>query len=186
MGSSGGTSASAGAFQLPADRGYLAWTQPITVMGGSTVVPTAGLLNLRRIRRVPAGPVTNIVTYISGAGVTLTAGQCFAALFTSAGVPVGTTADQSVAWVSTGLKPMALAGGPYSVAAGDYYVGFWFNGTTGPSIPRSGTINANLTNAGLAAPDFDSASANASVTTTAPNPFTAQTSVVYEWWFALS
>lgn len=186
MGTSGGSTVSAGAFQLPADRGYSAWTQPITVMGGSTVVPTAGLLNLRRIRRVPAGPVTNIVTYVSGAGVTLTSGQCFAALYTSAGVPVGQTADQSVAWVSTGLKTMALVGGPYSLVAGDYYVGFWFNGTTGPSLPRSGTINQILTNAGLSAPDFDSASANAGVTTTAPNPFGTQTPVVYEWWFALN
>lgn len=185
MGSSGGTVGSAPS-QLPTDRGYLAWTQPINVMGGSTAMPTAGLLMLRRIRRVPAGPVTNIVTYVSGAGATLTSGQCFCALFTSAGVLVGQTADQSVAWVTTGLKTMALAGGPFSVAAGDYYVGCWFNGTTGPSLPRSGTINANLTNAGLVAPDFDSASANASVTTTAPNPFTTQTSVVYEWWFALN
>jgi hypothetical protein len=172
--------------QMAADRGYLAWTAPIYAMAGGTVIPTAGLLNLHRIRRVPAGSVTSIITYVTAVGVTLTAGQCFAALYTAAGALVAQTADQATPWVSTGLKTMTLAGGPYPITAGDYYIGTWFNGSTGPSLVRSGTVNFGLTNAGLSAPNFESASANASITTTAPPTLGTQTAAVYEWWFALA
>lgn len=172
--------------QIAADRGYLAWTQPLQLLTGGSVMPTAGLVGLRRIRRVPASSVTNIVTYVTVAGATLTAGQCFAALYTSAGALVAQSADQATAWASAGVKTMALAGGPYSLAAGDYYVGVWFNGTTGPTFARSGAVNANLTNAGLTAGSFEAASANSSVTTTAPATLGTQTSTLLEWWFALS
>lgn len=172
--------------QIPADRGLLGWTQPPVVLTGSTAMPTAGLLSLRLIRRVRAAPVTNIITYVGAAGTSLTAGQCFAALFRSNGSLVAQTADQATAWASTGMKTMALAAGPHALDAGDYYVGAWFNGTTGPAFARSGTIFGALTNVGLAAPNFEMATTDAGVTTTAPSTFGTQTASVFEWWFALS
>lgn len=175
-----------GPVQIPTDRGYLGWTQQPHVLAGGTVVPTAGTLFLRRVRRLLGSSVTNIVTYATAGGSVLTSGQCFVALFSSAGALIGQSADQAAAWATSGLKTAALAGGPYVVTPGDYYVGLWFNGTTGPSIARSGTINNNLVNAGLTAPNFDAATADTGLTTTAPNPFGVQTSVVYEFWFALS
>ncbi len=171
---------------LPADRGYLAWTQPPYVLAAGSALPTAGTLVLRRIRRVPAGSVSTITTHVAVAGSALTAGQCFAALYTAAGVLIAQTADQASAWASTGLKAMPLAGGPYPLTAGDYYIGVWFNGTTGPAIIRSGSVSSVVTNAGLSAPNLDAASANTGVTTAAPTPFGAQTSFVFEYWFALS
>ena len=81
---------------------------------------------------------------------------------------------------------MPLSGGPYPVSAGDYYVGLWYQGTTGPAIIRSGTVSAVLTNAGLSAPNLDMASANTGVTTTAPATLGTQTASVFEWWVALS
>ncbi|MFI7073568.1 hypothetical protein [Micromonospora sediminicola] len=172
--------------QVPADRGWLAWTQPPHVLVAGSALAPAGTLQLRRLRRVPAGQVTNIVTFLTVAGSSLTAGQCFAALYTAAGALVAQTGDQSTAWASIGLKVMPLAGGPYQVTGGDYYVGLWFNGTTGPAIVRSGTVSAALTNVGLSAPNFDMASANTGLTTTAPATLGAQTASVFEWWIALS
>lgn len=172
--------------QIPADRGLLAWTQPPHALAGGTAIPTAGLLYLRRVRRVPAGPVTSIVTHLTTLGVGLTAGQCFAALYTAGGTLIAQTADQATAWASAGLKVMTLTGGPYTVDAGDYYVGFWFNGTTGPAPVRSASISALLTNVGLTAPNLETASANPGVTTTAPASLGAQTSQAIEWWFALA
>lgn len=81
---------------------------------------------------------------------------------------------------------MPLAGGPYAVDAGDLYVGAWYNGTTGPSIARNGTVNATLTNVGLSAPNLVAASADTGLTTAAPSSLAAQTAVVYEFWWALS
>lgn len=171
---------------VPSDRGWKAWTQPPYVLSASTALPTAGLLTLRRIRRVPATSITNIVTFLGTAGSSLTAGQCFAALFTAAGVLVGQSADQAASWASAGLKTMALAGGPYPLAAGDYYVGVWFNGTTGPAIVRHTGVSNNLSSAGQSAPNLETCSADAGVTTTAPNPFGAQTATGVEYWYALS
>ncbi|MEU8334806.1 hypothetical protein [Micromonospora tulbaghiae] len=180
-GSSGGAQP-----QIPADRGYLAWTQPPYALSAGSVPTTAGTLYLRRLRRVPAGQATSIITHVVTAGTTLTTGQCFAALFTAAGALVAQTADQSTAWASTGLKTMTLAGGPYPLTAGDYYVGIWFNGTTGPSIIRSASISTVLTNAGLTAGNYEAASANTGLTTTAPASVGTQTAQVFEWWFALA
>ncbi|MEV5211338.1 hypothetical protein AB0K35_28080 [Micromonospora sp. NPDC053740] len=170
----------------PSDRGYLAWTQPPYAVTAGSVIPTAGVLNLRRVRRVPAGSVSSIVAFVAVAGVTLTAGQCFAALFTASGTRVAQTADQASAWASTGLKVMPLAGGPYPIAAGDYYVGVWFNGATGPSLIRSGSVSSVVTNAGLTAPSLEAATADTGLTTTAPASFAAQTPGVFEFWFALA
>jgi hypothetical protein len=171
---------------LASDRGYLAWTQPTYVLNGGTALPTAGTVYLRRLRRVPAGSVTSIVTYLSAGGSALTAGQCFAALYTSAGALVAQSVDQAAAWATGGMKTMNLSGGPFPIAAGDYYVGVWFNGTTGPSVGRSGSVTATLTNTGLAAPNLEAASADTSVTTLAPAPLGSQTSILFEWWFALA
>lgn len=172
--------------QIPSDNGFKAWTAPLYMPVGSTVLSTAGTLFLRRIKRVPATSITNIVAYVAVAGSSLTAGQCFAALFTAAGALVGQSADQAAAWASTGLKTMALTSGPYNVAAGDYYVGVWFNGTTGPTLLRGAAIASGLTNAGLVAPNLSACTADTGLTTTAPNPFGAQSGTGAEFWYALS
>lgn len=198
MGSSGGVSGytqaqsdaryqqlTQGVPQIPGDRGYIAWTQPTYTLVQGTAMPTAGLLMLRRLRRVPAASVTNIVTYLTAGGSSLTSGQCFAALYRSDATLVATTVDQAAAWATSGAKTMQLSGGPFSLTGGDYYIGAWYNGTTGPTIVRSGTLNANLSNIGLGS-GYEAASADTGRTTTAPDPFGAQTPVVYEWWFALN
>ncbi|MFJ1539294.1 hypothetical protein ACIODS_12195 [Micromonospora chalcea] len=171
----------------PADRGYLTWTHPPYANTGVNLIPNAGILYLRRIRRVPPAAVTSILAYVGGGGSALTAGQCGAALYTAAGTLIGQTADQASSWQSGGLKTMPLVGGPYQVTAGDYYVAVWWNGTTSPQLARAGTgLFTALPNAGLAAPAFDAATANGSVTTTAPATLGAQTIAAIEFWFALA
>lgn len=169
----------------PSDRGLIAWNMPISVAANSTVVSPAGTLFLMKIRRVPAGNITNVCLLMSVVGSTLTTGQCFAALYTSAGVLVGQTADQAANWSATAaLKTMALVGGPYPVAAGDYYVGWWYNGTTGPQFLRG--LSSALYNSGTTAPTLETATANTGLTTTAPNPFGTQTSQNNAWFAAVS
>ncbi len=177
----------ASAASIPADRGYLAWTMPPWA-AAAAAAPSAGTLSLARIYRVPAGSVTNIVMASVGAGSGLTTGQCFAALYTAAGVLVAQTADQSTAWAASGVKTMALAAGPYTVAAGDYYVGIWHNGTTGPTWTRYANSSGSVTptNVGLSAPNLAAATANTGLTTTAPGTLGTQTSFLSYWWAALS
>jgi hypothetical protein len=170
------------------DHNLLAWTFDPNVANAVTVLTPAGTMNVARIKLPAAASITNIVMYTSN-GTTLTTGQCFAALYSSAGTLIGQTADQAANWVSgSSIKTMALTGGPFVRTAGDLYVGFWYNGTTGPGVARApGTgLSAAILNAGLAAPNLRYATADTSVTTTAPPSIGTQTAAANSWWIALS
>lgn len=168
----------------PGDHNLKAWTQDLASMGSVNSLGAAGVLQLARLHVATATNITNIILYCATAGVTLTAGQCFAALYTAAGARVDVTADQAANWQSTGIRTMPLAGGPAAVAAGDYYVGWWSNGTTQPAFLRG--VATALANVGLASPNLRFATADTGLTTTAPANFGAQTSASNAWWAALS
>jgi hypothetical protein len=172
--------------QAPVDRGLKVWNYLPQIAGAGTALPTAGVLNLQRIRRVPSTSITNIVIVVTVGGGTLTAGQCFASLFTAAGALVASTADQAVAWASASVKTMSLAGGPFAVPAGDYYVGLWFNGTTGPTIARHTVASSVMIQLGLTAPDLEACTADTGLTTAAPATLGAQTANAVDFWVALS
>lgn len=169
----------------PADHGYLAWSFDPGISTSGLLVPTAGLLNLVKLKLDVAALVSNIAMIVVTAGNTLTSGQNFALLYSSAGALLGQTATQHTAWQTTGLKTMALVT-PAPVPAGYCYAGFWCVGSTLPNFSRGNQTSAPGGNAGLAAPNLRSATADASLTTTAPDPFTTQTASATEWWMALS
>lgn len=170
----------------PNERSLIAETGPSTQAAGSTIMPTAGRVELAKIRIPVNSSITNILMAVTTGGGTLTAGQCFAALYNPAGTLVGVSADQAAGWQSTGLKTMALASGPFACVAGNYFVGFWYNGTTAPTWMRFANTSAGGLNAGLASPNFLFSSADTSITTTAPPTLGAQTSQATSWWCALS
>jgi hypothetical protein len=171
----------------PASQGYVGWTgkSSQTVQAG-LIVQTAGRLELVRIQ-VLGTLVTNIVLHTTTTATGLTTGQCFAGLYTAAGVLMSATADQSVAWATGGLKSMALTA-PQAVTYGAfYYVGFYANTATSlPTFSRMMNSSSAIGNAGLAAPNFDFATANTGLTTALPDPFTTQTGGNTAWWVALS
>lgn len=173
---------------LPVDHGLIAWTVPIDYATASSLLSveaSAGTLRLTRIRRVPAGPATNIVIYVQTAGATLS--NCFAALYTAAGSLVGQTADQSTPWQSVGVKTMAISGGPISIPAGDYYAGLWYNGTTAPTVLRSGMgSNGPQANLGQSDGNYNTALADTGLAATAPSNIGTQTRSALRWWAALS
>lgn len=173
-----------------ADQGFAAWNYDMgaTASGGTTALATAGTVYTFGVPLRQAATVTNIVVALIANGGTLTSGQCFGALYTgAAGSLVGQTADQSAAWGAgaTKLVTMALAGGPFAVAAGIVQVALWFNGTTGPSFFKTAS-NAALANAGLATSLSRYGTANTSVTTTAPGTLGTISAASNGYWVALS
>jgi hypothetical protein len=150
----------------PEDYGYLAWNWPPEYQNNTltTTLNTAGRLNVFGVVIPRPITCTNIVIYVTTAGATLTANQCAGALYTGAGALIAQTGNQATAWTTTGIKTMALTGGPFALAAGRYDVALWYNGTTAPGLFRAnGTaeINVNLT--------LDRQRlANTTITTTAP------------------
>lgn len=174
--------------QAPVDHGVIAWSVPIdfaTQQSAMSIEIGAGTLRLTRIRRVPPGNITNLIIYVNVGGSTLS--NCFAALYSAAGSLLGQTADQSTNWQSLGPKVMPLVGGAVAVPAGDYYVGLWYNGTTAPTVQRSGTgVAGTQLNLGQAAADYNAAYANTGLTTTAPPTIGAKTSSALRFWVAVS
>lgn len=178
----GGSSAASTTWQ-PSDHGLISWPYDPSVATSGTALPVAGTLYLVRLHVPTATTVTNLLGDVVTAGSGLTAGQCFAGLF-QGGTLLGTTADQSTAWATTGVKTMALTA-PVAVAAGDVYVGVYYNGTTGPAFARS---NGNaLSNVGLSGNTSRYATGNTGLTTAMPgtlvSPLVAQSNA---YWLALS
>lgn len=169
----------------PADHALAGWTfDPADVQAG-TILPTAGRLELARVR--VSGPlVTSVLLAITAAGVTLTAGRNFAAVFTDAGALLGTSVDQSTAWQSTGLITCALAV-PQSVSPGSYVrVGVFANGSTLPTLARGAVaVSGAALNPGMAAPTLRYSTADTGLTTAMPANLGAQTAAVTAWWLAL-
>lgn len=171
---------------VPADHNLKAWTfDPILAPGGNTG-GAAGTINGARLRLATTQPITNIWMHVATAGATLTAGQCFAALYTGTGAYLDKTADQATAWASTGPKTMALAGGTVSRPAGDYIVTWWANGTTPPAMARVPALASALANAGLTSPNLRNFIADTGITTTPPANLGTQSVNGNCWWIGLS
>jgi hypothetical protein len=135
---------------LPSDLGMTAWNMDPSVPVAGTS-PASGTVQLVGFPLRAAAPITNIVLSLQGAGVTLTAGENFAGLYSPAGQLIAATADQSAAWASAVPLAIPLAGGPYTLPPGWYWVALLPNAVTTPAFLRSGNVNANSANFGAAA-----------------------------------
>jgi hypothetical protein len=172
---------------MPLDYGALAWTDdPGTLNGQTTASPVAGTVYLVKLMVPAACTVTSIWMNVVTAGVGLTSGQCFAALFSSAGALLQATADQSGAWNSTGNKQMTISS--QALPAGVCYVGQFQNFATSGARFHAGSngivaVNFNLTAANSR---FATDSTNTGRTTTMPNPFGTLAASNNALWAALS
>lgn len=172
------------------DHNLAGWTFDPALIQAGTVLPTAGLANVARVR-VLSGVVSNIHFHFTAGGSSLTAGQCFAALYNDAGALLGggaITADQAANWATSGFKtcPLSVAQGVTPNAW--YRVLWWFNGTTGPTLSRGANSDAATLNAGLSAPLLRYSSADTGRTNAASVPANigAQTATQAAWWVGLS
>lgn len=168
----------------PADHGLITWAyDPVEGVATSTPLPTAGKIQTTLLKFPVAQQVTNICLFLVTAGNTLTAGQCFAALY-QGGNLLGVTADQSVNWVGAGgYLPMAIVGGPVLPVPGIVEVAYWFNGTTGPAFLRANSLSAVDMN--QSSPLLRYGSANTGVTT-APAQLGARSLSATSYWAGLS
>ncbi len=179
----------AGGIGFPSDYGVLGWTAPIDFARDASLLSVeggAGHLRVGRIRRANPGPLTNLNVHVTTAGSGLS--NCFAALWRAdTRALIGQTADQSANWQTAGLKPMALVGGPFDLAAGDYYAGVWYNGTTAPTLLRAGLgLGGGMGNLFQTADQWNCLNHNGGYTTAAPATLPGGSQSILRWWFALS
>jgi hypothetical protein len=169
----------------PNDHSFIAWAYDPFLCATQTVT-TGGLLYCVKIPIPVATNITNLWLGINGPGVTLTSGQNFAGLYSSAGALLASSADQSTAWLSSGLIQMALTGAPIAVSAGYVYVCWYSVGTTKPSFMRGNAIQAAVSNANLSAANSRWATANGSLTTALPGTIGTMTATNQTYWAAVS
>jgi hypothetical protein len=171
----------------PSDQGLVTWTMDVMTATANSILPAQGTLYVVRVHVPAAASVRNILAGITNAGAGLKSGQCFAGVWNAAsGARVGVTADQSAGWATTGVKTMALSGGPVNLTAGDYYIGLYANGTTLPNFARGNNqIGGAFANAGMTA-NFRVATANTGLTSTPPTTLGTLTAANTAWWLALS
>lgn len=136
--------------RLPASiqMGILSQNYSSILASGGTAALTSGVVYLIRVPLYGGtATITNIIAGVNAAGSGLTASQCFAGIYDSTGAKIGGTADQSAVWNSTGLKTMALSGGPFTTTSLYAYVVLISNGTTNPQFCRSaggGSIGSGI------------------------------------------
>lgn len=171
---------------LASDTSFLAWNYDPAFMSTGQVL-TTGVVYLVRINVRSPMTVTNVILFLSTAGASLTANESFAGLYNSSGTLIGATADQSTAWTSGSavMKTMALAGGPYALTTGYYWVGIVSNGGTQPTFGRWASFALTSSNAGLAAAGYRWAT-NGTGTSLANITPSANSSYQQQLWAALS
>lgn len=133
----------------PSDQNLKAWSYDPGLQTSSTTL-TSGLVYLIRMPLAQPQWITNILIEVMAAGTGLTSGQNFVGLYSSGGTLIATSADQTSAWGSTGLKSAALTGAPYYEQGGFVYAAVLSTGTTPITVGRatvqgSATVNAGLT-----------------------------------------
>jgi hypothetical protein len=128
-----------------ADHSLKAWTQDPATCGSTGTQNTSGTIYLQKIILRQAATISTIHMTVTTAGVTLTAGQNLAALYTSSGTKLVETTDQAAAFVTAGTKAMSLTT-PTALAAGIYFVALMTNGTTPPFFMRGGGASGSAIN----------------------------------------
>lgn len=166
------------------DHGLIAWSYDCGLAGASSILTAAGTIHTVKLKLRKPASITNILIHVATAGSGLTASQCLAAVFQN-GARLGVTADQSGVWNSTGVKTMAISGGPVAADAGEVVVGFYANGTTLPTFTRSAS-SATLVNAGLAAASSRYGTADTGRTTSMPTTLGTIAAAAASYWVALS
>ena len=169
---------------VPSDQGWLSWTHDPANNVGSVPLTTSGTVYMFAVPLRQAATVSSIITSFTAGGGTLTAGQCFAGLYNSAGTRVGVTADQAANWATMGPKVMALTA-PANLPAGMYYVAYLFNGTTGPTVVRGISDGQGAVNTGLTAATFRTSTGPTAQTSLPASITMASRTAAFVQWLAV-
>jgi hypothetical protein len=173
-------------YWAPEDYSFISWTfDPAMCNASSGATSSNGVLQLSRIH-VPVGTtITNVVLFVTAGGTSLTSGQNFAGLYNASGTLLSATADQSGGWTGPGEKIIALTSAQV-VAAGDYYVAFFANGTgTNPAFARA-IATDSVVNVGLSAANSRFATGAGSLTTAMPGSYGTLAGQSNAYWAAVS
>jgi hypothetical protein len=156
---------------------------------GSNSALTAGVLFLVKVPILAGGTVSNVWYGFNTGGTTLTAGQNLVGVYNSSGTLIGTSADQTTAFGASGSHTAAItavSGQSLAIAPGGFvYAAFLCNGTTPPTLWRSGSQNAG-NNIGLTAGNWRFCTIGTGQTALPASVNLASTTSVSAFWAGVS
>lgn len=174
----------------PAWHSVKAWSADPSLMQGGTIIPTGGVLNVVRIWTPVAINITTIYTHCTAtsAGLTNAGFALFAANGSLLQSVVASAGANLTQFQTAGLKSVTISS--QAIAAGaSFFIGFWFTtGTSLPTLLRGSNVTQGgaVINLGLSSSNFRWSTADTGLTTTAPSPMGAQTSIATSWWVAVA
>lgn len=134
----------------------LGWSHDPVFNAGTPAALTGGVMTFIRMAVQPGVTLTDVLLAVVKEGKTLTAAENLVGVYkhntvTKEGILIGATADQSVAWETTGVKTAALTAhetGSLTLGAENHlFVGILGNGTTMPifsGVEKDSYGEANL------------------------------------------
>lgn len=136
----------------PEAHGLVSWNGDVATCGNSTILTTSGTVYLFRMDFSATATITGVGFWVTVAGATLTSGQCFTGLYSSAGTRLAVSATAHTAFTGTGWVAPAFTAAT-TVQGGSYaYGAILMNGTTMPTLAAgsglAGIGNLNLTAGG--------------------------------------
>ena len=169
---------------VPSDLGFKAWNYDPALGSTGTIMPTAGRLEVLKVKLRDDATITNVHMVMTVAGGTLTSARNFVGLFQGPTL-LASSADMKATWEgSTGLLTMALAT-PQAAKAGDLFVGLYYTGTTAPTFLRCGA-SAGQGNGLFTGNASRFSSADTGLTTALPSSIGTMTATAPTWWVGLS
>jgi hypothetical protein len=139
-------------FAIPADHGLATWTQDPATCNPTGVTLSSGALALSKVFLRSTKTVSAFWYAVTNVGAGLSG--TYVGLYTSAGVLIDQSTDQSSSMTSTGVKTAAM-GVSHTLAPGAYWVAFLVSsGTTMPTVARGSNAVTGVTNVNLTAANY--------------------------------
>lgn len=173
----------------PDEYGFKTWTYDPAIPSTSVLVPTAGQLNVILLKNRSSSAITlsSLTVYCGVAGATLTnvgfALYDYAASGALRASSVNANGATAAAFQAVGAKTITFATPVTIPAQGKIYGGFWFTGTTMPSLLRTSGSGPAL-NIGTVSPLWRWGLNASGLTTAAPATLGAATIGGSAWWMA--
>lgn len=165
--------------------GLLGWSFDNACATSSGIVANVGLIYVAKIQVPVTITVSNIIVRVETIGSVLTSGQNLVGAYDSAGNLLATSADQTTAWGTTGVKTAAVT--PFTVTGGPttyIYGALLANGSTGPQFQRPAT---NDSSSGMSGAALRFARTTAPGATSLTNPITPSgLASTNNYWFGVS
>src|SRR6185369_6600892 len=136
------------------DQGLLAWAFDVAGIGAASANPGSGNVAIVKVPWRGLRIITGIFLGVGTAGSGLTAGQSLVGVHNSSGVLLGSSADQSASWASSGLKKIPLTGtiSPAGSTNGFLWISILSVGTTTPLFWRAPSGGPGTSDFSLQAP----------------------------------